>query len=243
MELLEKNHEFISDATYQSFIDFMKNIVPEYLEAGLEKRIKTIYIPISNKEDGVYIGAYNLGKIYYVEFISYIFGLLSFIGLKTILPSKVMDNFLMPFNLKELINDYYRFLQMEDYLNYKENFDNNSLMGLTELAIESFKTNILESIITDAFQGKYRVEDIIDTDGVTVLKKTLYLPLEIKNEDLMVGEYNLGKVNVKAVLKYLTSLPGFYHENFDKSNLDSDYLLVYDFKSLIDYYFSQTRGR
>lgn len=56
MELLEKNHEYISDGTYLAFRYFMEYIVPEFLNIGLEQKTKDVFIPINNKEDGVYIG-------------------------------------------------------------------------------------------------------------------------------------------------------------------------------------------
>ena len=120
MELLEKNHELISDGTYLAFLDFMANILPFYLEEAVKKTTKITYIPITEKEDGVYIGEYYLGKIYYSEFISYIFGLRSFKGFKMLDTRNVSKDFLMPFDLDELTQDYHRFEQMEEYLTFSQ---------------------------------------------------------------------------------------------------------------------------
>lgn len=246
MELLEKNYEWASDGTYLAFKYFMNQIVPEYIYEGVHTNIKKVYIPICNKEDGVYIGNYNLGRIYYREFIGYIYGLLSYAGLKIVNPKDFPNETLMPFDLDLLYKDYVLELEADELIYTKQviSGQSNDLMNitrdeLTENAKDNFSKVILKDIISDAFQGKYKVDDVLDSDGVTCICKTLYLPLEIKNDELLVGGYNLGKINITEFLNFLTTLPGYYGNVVDKYNFDGDYLLSYDLKSLIKYYFSQ----
>ena len=240
MELLEKNHELISDGTYLAFLDFMANILPFYLEVAVKKATKTTYIPITEKEDGVYIGEHYLGKIYYSEFISYIFGLRSFKGLKMLDPRTVSKNFLMPFDLDELIQDYYRFVQMEEYLTFTERLKNENdkqdcgLAELTEVAKENFKKIALKEIIEEAYKGKYSVTRILDAGGVNAITEILYLSLELRNEDLFVGEYNVGKVDVNDFIAFLTNLPCCY----GKTDNPEEYELTFNLKGLIECFLS-----
>ena len=240
MELLEKNHELISDGTYLAFLDFMANILPFYLEEALSKGGKMTYIPIAEKEDGVYIGKHYLGKIYYSEFISYIFGLRSFKGFKMLDPRNVSKVFLMPFDLDELSSDYYRFVQMEEYLTFTESLKNENdkqdcgLAELTEVAKENFKKIALKEIIEEAYKGKYSVTRILDAGGVNAITEILYLSLELRNEDLFVGEYNVGKVDVNDFIAFLTNLPCCY----GKTDNPEEYELTFNLKGLIECFLS-----
>lgn len=241
MELLEKNHELISDGTYLAFLDFMINILPFYLENALSKSAKMTYIPIAEKEDGVYIGEHYLGKIYYSEFISYIFGLRSFKGFKMLDPRNVSKVFLMPFDLNELSSDYYRFVQMEEYfvptqslkcINDKQDC---SLAELTEAAKENFVKVALKEIIEAAYNGKYNVTRVLDASGVNTITEILYLSLEIRNDELFIGEYNVGKVDVKDFIDFLTKLPCCY----GKTDNPEEYELSFDLNGLIECFMSQ----
>lgn len=243
MELLEKNHELISDGTYLAFLDFMANILPFYLEEALSKGGKMTYIPIAEKEDGVYIGKHYLGKIYYSEFISYIFGLRSFKGFKMLDPRNVSKVFLMPFDLDELSSDYYRFVQMEEYLTFSQtqtlkcesDKQECSLVELTEVAKENFIKVALKEIIEAAYNGKYNVTRVLDASGVNTITEILYLSLEIRNDELFIGEYNVGKVDVKDFIDFLTKLPCCY----GKTDNPEEYELSFDLKGLIECFMSQ----
>ena len=243
MELLEKNHELISDGTYLAFLDFMANILPFYLEEALSKGGKMTYIPIAEKEDGVYIGKHYLGKIYYSEFISYIFGLKSFKGFKMLDPRNVSKVFLMPFDLDELSSDYYRFVQMEEYLTFSQtqtlkcesDKQECSLVELTEVAKENSIKVALKEIIEAAYNGKYNVTRVLDASGVNTITEILYLSLEIRNDELFIGEYNVGKVDVKDFIDFLTKLPCCY----GKTDNPEEYELSFDLKGLIECFMSQ----
>ena len=239
MELLEKNHEYISDGTYLAFRYFMEHIVPEFLNIGLEQKTKEVFIPINNKQDGVYIGKHYLGKICYSEFISYIYGLSSYKGFRLPDPRNVINSFNVPFDLRQLIEDYYMELQKEEYPLFSKKEENNlsySLQELTDAACHNFEENILKDIIANALNDKYEVIDILDVDGTTVMSRTLYLNIEIVNDNLVLGGFNLGRVDIGAFLNYLSTLP-FYIGKDDRYFLTSgEYKIIFDLYSLISYY-------
>lgn len=241
MELLEKNHELISDGTYLAFLDFMANILPFYLEEAVKKTTKITYIPITEKEDGVYIGEYYLGKIYYSEFISYIFGLRSFKGFKMLDTRNVSKDFLMPFDLDELTQDYHRFEQMEEYLTFSQTLKSEidkqdcSLAELTEVAKENFIKAALKEIIEAAYNGKYNVTRVLDGSGVNTVTEILYLSLEMRNDELFIGEYNVGKVDVNDFITFLINLPCCY----GKTDNPEEYELSFDLRGLIECFMSQ----
>lgn len=243
MELLEKNHEWISDGTHLAFTYFMLNIVPKYIQMGINKGAKhNIYIPIGNKEDGVYVGNENLGRIYYHEFISYIFGLRSYMGLKIIDSRNFSNETYLPFDINLLIDDYVLECEALEYYTYDSNAhgcDNSNLEAeLITKSIDHFNESVLRNIIEDAFADYYRVEDVLSADNSCVCK-TLYLPLEIRNDNIFVGKHNFGKINFKEFIDFLTNLPGYCGQSVDKYNLDGDFFLCYDLRTLIGYYCSQ----
>ena len=241
MELLEKNHELISDGTYLAFLDFMANILPFYLEEAVKKTTKITYIPITEKKDGVYIGEHYLGKIYYSEFISYIFGLRSFKGFKMLDTRNVSKDFLMPFDLDELTKDYHRFEQMEEYLTFSQTLKSEidkqdcSLAELTEVAKENFIKAALKEIIEAAYNGKYNVTRVLDGSGVNTVTEILYLSLEMRNDELFIGEYNVGKVDVNDFITFLINLPCCY----GKTDNPEEYELSFDLRGLIECFMSQ----
>jgi len=61
------------------------------------------------------------------------------------------------------------------------------------------------------------------------------LSLEIRNDELFIGEYNVGKVDVKDFIDFLTKLPCCY----GKTDNPEEYELSFDLKGLIECFMSQ----
>jgi len=221
MYSLEENNAWLSDGTYLAFKDFMKNIMPEYIKKGIDSKAKEVYIPIKKEEDFVYIGNHNLGSINYHEFISYIYGLHSFNGLILDNINNISENFNIPFDLEQLMRDYYMELQEDEYYT----FDNNPKelkeqrgVSYTYLVYERFISHTIIEILKEASEGKYEMVDVLDSDGITVLSRILNIPLEIKYDEFYIGEHDLGKINCLEFLNYLTSMPSYAGMIYDDLN-------------------------
>lgn len=118
----------------------------------------------------------------------------------------------------------------------EENNLSYSLQELTEAACHNFEENILKDIITNALNDEYEVIDILDVDGTTVISRTLYLNIEIVNDNLILGGFNLGRVDVGAFLSYLRSLPSYIGIDDNYCLTSGEYKIVFDLYSLISYY-------
>lgn len=246
MELLEKNHEWISDGTYLAFKQFIEFIVPEYFDRGLKQNLKTLYIPISNREDGVYVGNHYLGKIFYPEFITYIYHLPSYKGFKLPNPANVINDFLVPFDFWQLINDYFEELQREDYPIYNQNnrvIEDYNLQELTDLAWVNFEKNILKDVITNSFAGLYDMMEILDVDGTTVISRTVNLNIEIVNDNLVLAGFNIGRVDIERFLNYLTNLPCYIGKSVNDSLINGEVKFTFDLEGLVNYYYSKNFSR
>lgn len=245
MELLEKNYEWISDGTYLAFKQFIEFILPEYFVMGLKQNLKVLYIPISNREDGVYVGNHYLGKIFYPEFISYIYSLPSYKGFKLPNPANVINDFSIPFDFGQLIIDYFEELQSEEYpiYNQDKSIQDYNLQELTDLACVNFEKNILRDIITNSFAGKYEMMEVLDADGITVISRTVNLNLEIVNDNLVFAGFNMGRVDIERFLNYLISLPCYIGKRVNDSLINAEVKFTFDLEGLINYYYSQNFSR
>ena len=85
-----------------------------------------------------------------------------------------------------------------------------------------------------AYNGKYNVTRVLDASGVNTITEILYLSLEIRNDELFIGEYNVGKVDVKDFIDFLTKLPCCYGKT---DNPEDE--LSFDLKGLIECFMSQ----
>lgn len=234
MELMEKNHEWISDGTYLAFNYFMLKIVPEVLKANYKSKLQKIYIPISDTEYGVIVNGYNLGRIYYHEFLSYVYSLPSYAGFRFKDPRYAKKEFLMPFDHKKLCEDCDATILCEDYPIYNsERTDANQSLGVSE-SFASF-TNAIPDILKSAYEGKYKIDTVLDLNGIPV-HKVVYLSLIIKNDNLFIGGYNLGKINTYEFLKYLSSLPWCYGKCNTSGYEDEDYEMAFNLQGLYNYY-------
>lgn len=225
MKSLEENNSWASDGTYLAFRHFMAKIVPEFIEDGIDKKLKKIYIPICSTEAGCFVGENYLGKINYSEFMSYIYALNSFAGFRLPTFTNYLRDFSLPFDLKKLITEYYEDLQKEDYNIIS---DQNELVML---AFESFKNEILRDIFKDIVEGKYPVNEILDQDGVTLVSRIINLSLSVNNNELFINGKRFGKVNISEFIQFLISLEcccGQY------SNNDS-FELAFDLNGLFNY--------
>ena len=94
----------------------------------------------------------------------------------------------------------------------------------------------MKDIITNALNDEYEVIDILDVDGTTVISRTLYLNIEIVNDNLILGGFNLGRVDVGAFLSYLRSLPSYIGIDDNYCLTSGEYKIIFDLYSLISYY-------
>ena len=220
MKSLEENNSWISDGTYLAFRYFMEKIVPEFIEDGIDRRLKKIYIPLSYTETGVYIKEHYLGKINYPEFMSYIYALNSCTAFKLPVINNNFREFSLPFDLKKLI------LQKEDYNIYET--------GGSDVAIsifESFKNTILIDIIKNTVEGSYPIDEILDQDGVTPVSRIIHLSLDVRNNELFICGRSLGKVDIRGFVQFLTSLECYCGQY----NSDEHFELAFDLDGLINF--------